>query len=56
MVASICVWFSNSAESSLKGLSPNYSQGKSHSRLGVQRLGPSTTLHDIIHSALSERE
>ena len=39
--------------------SPDRSQGKSPSRLGldqVQRLGPPATPHDIIHSALSERE
>jgi len=49
----------NSIEFGLKGLSPNHSQGKSTSRLRpdqVQRLGPPTTPHDIIHYALSERE
>jgi len=39
--------------------SPDRSQGKSPSRLGldqVQRRGPPTTPHDIIHSTLSELE
>ncbi|QCD98724.1 hypothetical protein DEO72_LG7g1 [Vigna unguiculata] len=51
--------FPNSVEFGHKGLSPNHSQGKSPSRLRldqVQRLGPPATPHDIIHSALSERE
>jgi len=42
-----------------KELSPDRSQGKSHSRLRldqVQKLGPPVTPHDIIHSALPERE
>jgi len=52
-------WSPNSAEFGRKGLSPDHSQGKSlsHIRLDqVQRLGPPATPHDIIHSALSERE
>jgi len=51
--------FPNSAESGHKESSPDRSQGKSPSRLGldqVQRLGPTATPHDIIHSTLSERE
>ncbi|QCE05181.1 hypothetical protein DEO72_LG9g182 [Vigna unguiculata] len=51
--------FPNSAEFGHNESSPDRSQGKSPSRLGldqVQRLGPPTTPHDIIHYALSERE
>jgi len=43
-------------EFGLKRLSSNHSQGKLPSRLRldqVQRLGPPTTLHDIIHYAQS---
>jgi len=59
LVVRTCVWFPNSAEFGLKGLSPNHSQDKSPSRLGhdqVQRLGPPAAPHDIIHYALSEHE
>jgi len=58
-VACTYVWFPKSAEFGLKGLSPNHSQGKSPSCLGpdqVQGLGLPATPHNIIHSALSERE
>ena len=51
--------FPDSAEPGHMGLSPDRSQGKSPSRLGlyqVQGLGPPATPHDIIHSTLSERE
>ncbi|QCE07571.1 hypothetical protein DEO72_LG9g2591 [Vigna unguiculata] len=52
-------WFLDSAESGHKESSPDRSQGKSPSHLGldqVQRLRPPATPHDIIHSALFERE
>ena len=59
LVACTDEWFPNSAESGLKGLSPNQSPGKPPSRLEldqVHRLGPPATPHHIIHSTLHECE